>query len=75
VFDEIIALNGFRIDQSKLEAALAQYKVGDTFELLVSRDEKLISLSFKMQAYERPAFALDQPASKNNLFDYWLRTE
>jgi predicted metalloprotease with PDZ domain len=75
VFDEIISLNGFRIDQSKLEAALAQYKVGDTFELLVSRDEKLLTLTFKMQAYERPAFALEQPASKNNLFDYWLRTE
>jgi predicted metalloprotease with PDZ domain len=75
VFDEIIALNGYRIDQAKLEGSLAGFKPGDRFELLVSRDEKLMNLSFQLQTYERPAYALEQPASKNNLFDYWLRTE
>jgi predicted metalloprotease with PDZ domain len=75
VFDEVIALNGYRIDQAKLEGSLAGFKPGDRFELLVSRDEKLMNLSFQLQTYERPAYALEQPASKNNLFDYWLRTE
>jgi predicted metalloprotease with PDZ domain len=75
VFDEVIALNGYRIDQAKLEGSLAGFKPGDRFELLVSRDEKLMNLSFQLQTYERPAYALEQPASKNNLFDYWLRSE
>ena len=76
VHDEIIGFNGFRIDGPSLEASLAALKTGDSFNLLVSRDQIIMEIPCKMGEIEIPTFKLSINNSSTNsqLCSYWLRS-
>jgi predicted metalloprotease with PDZ domain len=75
VNDEIIACNGYRVDQASLEATVNSMKEGDETELLISREDIIYSIILKIYAYEAPkfTFTINADESKIHLFDYWLR--
>lgn len=72
--DEIIGYNGYRVDQSAVEQWLNGLAAGQSFKLLVSRDEKLFELSFTMTNYAKTQFQLSLPKESNSKVNYWLRT-
>jgi predicted metalloprotease with PDZ domain len=72
--DEIIGYNGYRVDQSLIEEWLNGLNAGQSFKLLVSRDEKLFELTFTMSNYAKSQFQLSLPKDPNPLVNYWLRT-
>ncbi|MEY4602732.1 MAG: hypothetical protein RIT43_24 [Bacteroidota bacterium] len=75
VNDEIIGCNGYRIDQGALEQFTGGLSSGETFSLLISRDEKLMNISVTMTDYFKPQFAfknLNDPQGEK-LRNYWLR--
>jgi len=77
VRDEIIGCNGYRVNQSDLEKVLATLEVGETINLLISRDDKLFELVIKMENYEAPKFDFipNKSGSTNDLLEYWLRKD
>lgn len=76
VNDEVIGLNGYRVDATDLEAAFAGMVSGDQISLLVSRDEVLLELKAVMTNYERPTYrmSLDPNEKTLKLRNYLLRT-
>jgi predicted metalloprotease with PDZ domain len=76
VNDEVIALNGFRIQSDNIEESINAFKADDNFTLLISRDEILIELHCKMGIHEYKSYKLstDFSSPKTNLISYWLRT-
>jgi predicted metalloprotease with PDZ domain len=72
--DEIIGYNGYRVDQSAVEQWLNGLAAGQSFKLLVSRDEKLFELAFTMTNYAKMQFQLSLPKESNSKVNYWLRT-
>jgi predicted metalloprotease with PDZ domain len=75
VNDEIIAINGFRVNSNSIEESINAFKVDDTFTLLVSRDEILLEIHAKMGSFENISYKLgtDFSSPKTNLISYWLR--
>jgi predicted metalloprotease with PDZ domain len=75
VNDEIIGCNGYRIDQSALEQFTGGLKSGDKFDLLISREEKLMNVSVTMTDYFKPQFTFKKTADTQGekLRNYWLR--
>ncbi|MCT4562215.1 MAG: PDZ domain-containing protein [Crocinitomicaceae bacterium] len=75
VDDEIIAVDGFRVDSGDLNELLSSLNEGDTFTLLVSRDKVLMDLKVTMESYEQPRFRLSfKTSSKEKMLrDFWLR--
>lgn len=59
VNDEIIGLNGYRIDASALEGSLAATLEGEPIDLLISRDDILLEIKAKMGVYERPSYRVE----------------
>jgi len=72
--DEIIAFNGFRVDQSSFMDFMDYLEVGDEFVLIISRDEQLmvIDAAMGMQDAVRYSFSFEED---NALQKYWLRTK
>ncbi|MDX1652849.1 MAG: PDZ domain-containing protein [Brumimicrobium sp.] len=70
--DEIIAFNGFRVDSGTFNRYMSTLNPGDSFNLIISRDEQLMSLDSKMGTVElaRYSFSFDE---NNSLGQYWLR--
>jgi len=77
VNDEIIGCNGYRIDQGALEQFTGGLKSGDKFDLLISREEKLMNVSVTMADYLKPQFIFKKTADTQGekLRNYWLRTK
>jgi predicted metalloprotease with PDZ domain len=75
VNDEIIGYNGFRVDQSSLEAFLASLEVGENMKLLVSRDQILLELTVVMTEFERAQFSFkgSTQVDREKLRKYWFR--
>ncbi|MDA9817247.1 PDZ domain-containing protein [bacterium] len=73
VNDEIIGCNGYRVNKSDIEGVMRSLRKGDELDLLISRDEILFSVSFKMTNYAKPRFLLNLTNEENKLRDYWLR--
>lgn len=75
VDDEILAVDGFRVDSGDLNELLGSLDKGDTFNMLISRDKVLIELKVMMEEYEAPRFKLSFKNGSNEkmLRDYWLR--
>lgn len=57
VNDELIAINNFRISTNP-DAQLNTLSQGDKVQLLVSRDEQILELTFNAAAYKKPGFTL-----------------
>lgn len=76
VNDEVIGCNGFRVDQKSFEDFVNNLRTGETFKILVSRDEILYELQVKMSDYTKPQFQFKPSADqkKIKLKNYWLRT-
>jgi len=75
VNDEIIAVNGFRIDSEDFSAALNTLKKGETLDVLISRDNVIMKLKATIKDYSYPKFLLsmDESVPEKALGDYWLR--
>ena len=75
--DEILALDGFRVDESNLDARLRDYGPGDTARLAAFRRDELIEVSITLAP--RPATrALVRKARRANvrqrgLYEGWMR--
>jgi len=77
VNDEIIGCNGYRVNQSSLEATMNSLNNGETVELLISRDEILYSIEVNMTSFTKPQFKLkiDEGSPYSSLTKYWLREQ
>ena len=56
--DEVLAINGFRLDGSFAER-LKQYQIGDRIELLMSRDGRLFSETFILERLQTKDWSID----------------
>lgn len=75
VNDEIIACNGFRVNQGDLEKVINSKVEGEEFNLLVARDLVMKEIKIKMKNYEKPTYKLsfsnDAKTLENRRF--WMR--
>jgi predicted metalloprotease with PDZ domain len=76
VNDEIIALNGFRMNAEVLDASLAAIPANQKFNLLISRDGIISEITAQLGEYERKAYRLTSEDSNPQvgLRNYWLRS-
>jgi predicted metalloprotease with PDZ domain len=74
VNDEIIALDNYRVDGTSFATLLAKFDADDTFEILLSRDNILMTVKAKMKEQTTPSFKLVVDGDNNKaLREYWLR--
>tara|TARA_R110000737_G_scaffold352064_1_gene396530 strand:+ start:85945 stop:87729 length:1785 start_codon:yes stop_codon:yes gene_type:complete len=75
VNDEIIAVNGFRVNSNRFSAALETIEKNSTVPVLISRDNVLMELQAGLMEYSYPRFkiSVDENSPKKSLRDYWLR--
>ncbi len=75
VNDELIACNGFRVDQSSFETFLATLTQGTEFNLLIARDEILYELTAQITMFDKPQFQFrfSSEPQKTAYRNYWLR--
>ena len=73
VNDEIIGCNGYRVGKNDIESVMQSLENGDELELLISRDDILFSVEFKMTNRFKPKFYLTLTNEKPKLLNYWLR--
>ena len=76
VNDEIIGINGFRINTKSLETYLTSLNVGDVIEVFFARNEQLFSTEIVVKAVEDPKFkyVINPSEANEKLFMYWLRS-
>lgn len=72
VNDEIIGIDGYRMNQSEIESFLTSLSNGEQLNLLIAREDQLLEIKAVMTSYERPSykFVIDK---KTKLFHYWMR--
>lgn len=73
--DEILAIDGYRVDAKSMGQILQKFDLNDSFDLLISRDKILYTLKGKMKEKTTPKFMLeiDKNSSNKKLGEYWLR--
>ena len=69
--DEIIAFNGFRVDQSDFSKYLSMLDANTEFNLIISRSKQLMSIDAKLGTLKTSDYRFTYEANK--LGDYWLR--
>jgi predicted metalloprotease with PDZ domain len=76
VNDEIIGVNGFRIDSKSLSQYFNSLSNGETLDVLYSRDNLLGITELKAELYEKPKYEYSFGTGKatQKLLEYWLRT-
>ena len=77
VNDEIIAINGYRVNQADFEKYVKILVPGDKFEILISRDNVMKTYQVEMggKASKKYIFKPDFNDDNRKLFDYWLRED
>lgn len=77
VNDEIIAINGYRVDQSQFDEFVRTLDRGDEFEILISRDNVIKTYQIVMGGKSSKKFTFQANFSDDTRkkFDYWLRTD
>ena len=77
VNDEIIGVNGIRVDKSSVEAYFKTIGNREVIDVLFSRNNQLLSAEIEVTEYEQPKFkfAMVPEASNEKLFNYWLRSD
>lgn len=75
VNDELIAVNGFRVDDAEFKLLTGNLKTGDEFEVLLSRDNILKTYTVKMgeRNIKRFKYEANFDDKTQALFNYWLR--
>jgi predicted metalloprotease with PDZ domain len=71
--DEIIAFNGFRVNETDLNQFINSLMVGDEFNLIISRDKQLMTLDLEMGLIKAPRY--DFSFEQNGLGEFWLREQ
>lgn len=73
--DEIIAINGFRTNQAGFNEFIASIQVGDVFDVMISRDGKIMNLKSAMGEIEKVnySYKFNGEASKQKMLEFWLR--
>lgn len=77
VNDEIIAINGYRVDQTEFDDFIKTLDKGDKFEIMVSRDNILKTYTVEMGGKSSKKYTIkpDFSADTQRRFDYWLRQD
>lgn len=77
VNDEIIAINGYRVDQADFDAFVKTLDRGDRFEILISRDNVLKTYTIEMggRSSRKYVFKTNFDEASRRRFDYWLRVD
>src|SRR5690554_799181 len=72
--DEIIAFNGFRVDDNEFRNFTKTLVEGDEFNLIISRGNRLMTMDVKVVSKDQVQyiFTLDR---ENKLGEYWLREQ
>jgi len=75
VNDEIISVNGYRVDQTEFKYLTANLKIDEAFDVILSRDNIIKTYSLKMgeRVAKRYKYATKFTPKTQKLFDYWLR--
>ncbi len=75
--DEIIAINGFRTNQAGFNEFIGRIETGDAFEVMISRDGKIMTLKAVMGETTKInyTYQLDNNPKKAALAEMWLKTE
>jgi predicted metalloprotease with PDZ domain len=75
--DEIIAINGFRTDLSGFNELIGRLRVGEPFDIMISRDGKIMNLKAVMGEVTKInyTYQLDSDPQKAALADFWLRVQ
>jgi predicted metalloprotease with PDZ domain len=73
VGDEIIGCNAYRVDQSMLEGMINGLGNLESCDLLIARDELLLSVHVTMHNFKKPQFLLSKSTSNEKRLHYWLR--
>lgn len=75
VNDELISVNGFRINSARFSEAIEAIEKDKTVPVLISRDNILLELQAGVKEYSYPKYklAIDEKSSLKYLTDYWLR--
>ena len=75
--DEIISFDGFRINEKSLQERLAEAKPKSTIAIIVSRDERVISLGVKVEKQPDLQFAFEKMKNptkqQKEFFEKWLK--
>ena len=76
VNDEIIGVNGFRIDAKTFNEFVNTLQAGDKASIIYSRDNIIGITDMEITLYEQPKFEYSFGTGKvtQRLLDYWLRT-
>ncbi len=78
VNDEILAINGYRVDAGDFENMIDAKDVGESVEILLARDNILKTYTVKLGESNRMRFqyALNfDGEAQQQLYDYWLRVD
>ena len=74
VNDEIISFNGFRVNKTTFMQYTNGLNVGDEFNLIVNRDNQLMSIDCAMGVLPFSSYRMELEKG-NKLTEYWLRTD
>lgn len=69
--DEIIAFNGFRVDQGEFSKYLSMLENNSEFNLIISRSKQLMTIDAKMGTLKTSDYRFTYEG--NNLGKFWLR--
>lgn len=77
VNDEIIAVNGFRVNKSDFDQFMKRINIGEEFEVILSRDNiiKTYKLTMGSKASYRYQYKEDFADDTKKNFEYWLRVD
>ena len=77
--DEIVALNGFRLNQELLTARLSEMAPGTKIELLLARDGQLLVLPIVLGEQEAREYGIekvgDPTPEQKRVYEEWLRAK
>jgi predicted metalloprotease with PDZ domain len=77
VNDEIVAFEGYRVDQSDFNKFVGTQLSGDKFDLLISRDNILMTYEITMGEQQRLKYVYKKnfDATTEKQFNHWLRVD
>ena len=77
VNDEILALNGFRVDTESLREAFNSFQKGDVLEFLISRDDIIKTVELIVSDRHNHVFRYSENSDSHDakLRNYWLRED
>lgn len=74
VNDEIIAVNGYRMDKNKLTEIIDAMQVGDVANFTLARDGKIMSIPVKLEPNPAVEFSFAVGSGNKKLASHWLRS-